>query len=176
MTDKNNNVMKNIKVEKLTFNFGSGKDQKKLEKGMILIKHITGKNPIKTITQKRIPSWGLRPGLPVGCKLTLRGKKVQDLIVRLLKAKKNQLTIKQFDNNGSVAFGIHEYIEIPEVEYEPKIGIMGFEVCITLSRPGFRIKNRKLNKAKIHKNHKISKEEAIEFMKKEFSVEVGEKK
>jgi len=62
------NPMKNIKIEKLTFNFGSGKDQSKLDKGMILIKHVTGMDPVKTITQKRIPSWGLRPGLPVGCK------------------------------------------------------------------------------------------------------------
>jgi len=166
--------MRQIQIEKITFNFGSGKDQGKLEKGMILIKHITGKDPVKTVTNKRIPSWGLRPGLPVGCKLTIRDNGVKDMIKRLLTAKKNTLTEKQFDNNGNVAFGLPEYIEIPDVEYNPKIGIMGFEVCITLKRPGFRIKSRRLMNSKIPKKHTISKEEAIDYMKKEFNIKVGE--
>lgn len=164
--------MRDIRIEKITFNFGSGKDQTKLEKGMILIKHITGKEPVKTVTHKRIPAWGLRPGLPVGCKLTLR-KDIKDLISRLLKAKKSTLSKKSFDDNGTVSFGIHEYIDIPGVEYEPKIGIMGFEVCITLMRPGFRVKNRRLKQAKLPARHKISREEAIEFMKKEFGLSIG---
>ncbi len=168
------NLMRKIVVDKLTFNFGSGKDQAKLEKGMLLIKHITGKDPVKTLTNKRIPGWGLRPGLPVGCKLTVRGGKAKEMLTRLLKAKKNQLKKSQFDNNGTVAFGIHEYIDIPGVEYEPKIGIMGLEVCVTLKRPGFRIKDRKLKKAKIHKRHRINREEAIMFMQKEYNVTTGE--
>jgi len=165
------NAMKQIRIEKLTFNFGSGKEQAKLEKGMRLIKHITGIEPVKTHTQKRIPSWGLRPGLPVGCKLTLR-KDTKPLLARLLKAVKNRLNEKNFDNNGTVSIGIPEYIEIPDVEYDPKIGIIGFEVMVTLTRPGFRVKKRRLMPAKISKGHKITREEAIDFMKKEFNVEV----
>jgi large subunit ribosomal protein L5 len=168
------NPMRRIVIDKLTFNFGSGKDQAKLEKGMKLIKHITGKDPVKTITNKRIPSWGLRPGLPVGCKLTLRGPAVVDLIQRLLAAKKNELSRQQFDDAGSVAFGIKEYIDIPGVEYNPAIGITGFEVCITLKRPGFRVRDRRLRAAKIAKNHSIRQTEAIRFMQETFKITVGE--
>jgi large subunit ribosomal protein L5 len=166
--------MRNIRIEKVTLNIGAGKDQSKLEKGMELLKDVTGIAPIKTVTSKRIPGWGLRPGLPIGCKLTLRKGNAKEILKRLLEAKDNQLDPKQFDLNGNVSFGIPEYIDIPNVKYNPEIGVMGLEVCVTLERPGFRIKRRKLQKKKISPRHAITKDEAIEFMKKEFNVIVGE--
>ncbi|MBS3098183.1 50S ribosomal protein L5 [Candidatus Woesearchaeota archaeon] len=167
------NTMREIKIEKLTLNIGAGKDQTKLEKGMLLLKNLTDITPVKTVTSKRIPNWGLRPGLPIGCKITLRKEKAKELLIKLLDAKDNKLKETQFDNEGNVAFGIHEYIDIPQVKYDPKIGIMGLEVCITLERAGFRIKRRKLMKRKIPTRHKIKKEEAIDFMKKKFNINIG---
>ena len=166
------NSMKNIRVEKVTLNIGAGKDQAKLEKGLILLNTITNATPIKTITNKRIQEWGLRPGLPIGCKLTLRKERAIKLLPRLLDAVDNRLMERQFDGNGNIAFGIHEYIEIPGVKYDPKIGIMGLEVCITLERPGYRIKRRRLLNRRIPKRHRISKQEAIEFMTKNFNTKV----
>ena len=64
---KQGNIMRNIGIEKVTLNIGAGKNPEKLDKGVKLIATITGKKPIKTITNKRIPSWGLRPALPIGC-------------------------------------------------------------------------------------------------------------
>jgi|SRR3989344_4426539 len=168
------NPMKNIRIEKLTLNIGAGKEQAKLEKGVLLLKTITGIDPVKTITNKRIPSWGVRPGLPIGCKLTLRKQSAKELIKRLLKAKENKLKESNFDNLGNVSFGIHEYIDIPGIEYDPKIGVLGLQVCITLERPGYRIKKRKLKQKKIAKSHVIKKQDALDFMKKEFNVNVGE--
>ena len=164
--------MKNIKVEKVTLNIGAGKDQAKLEKGIMLLKAITNTTPIKTITSKRIQEWGLRPGLPIGCKLTLRKATAIKILPRLLEAVENKLMERQFDQNGNIAFGIHEYIEIPGVKYDPKIGIMGLEVCVTLERPGFRIKRRKLMQRKIPLRHRISKQEAIDFMAGNFNTKV----
>jgi len=168
------NLMRGIRVEKVTLNVGAGKDQAKLEKGMLLLRNVSGINPVKTFTNKRIPSWGLRPGLPIGCKLTLRKKKADEILLKLLDAKDNKLNLRQFDKEGNIAFGIHEYIDIPGVRYDPKIGIMGLEVCVTLERPGFRIKKRRIMKRKISKKHRIKKEEVLEFMKKKFNVTVGE--
>jgi large subunit ribosomal protein L5 len=168
------NIMRDIKVEKVTLNIGAGKDQTKLEKGMKLIKNMTGIDPIKTITKKRIPNWGVRPGLPVGCKLTIRREAALKIIRRMLAARDNHLQPEQFDENGSIAFGIPEYIDIPDIKYDPEIGMMGLEVCITLERNGFRIKKRKIHKHKIPKRHSIKKEEAMEFMKNKFNVRIGE--
>ena len=164
------NKHRQIKVEKITLNIGAGKSTDKLEKGLKLLEILTGKKPVKTCTNKRRAGWGLRPGLPIGCKVTVRGAEVQDLLKQLLGAQDNKLNEKQFDNEGNIAFGIKEYIDIPGVEYNPEIGVMGLQVCITLTRPGFRIKRRRLNQNKIGRNHKITKEEAIEFMKQNFGV------
>ena len=81
------NEMKNIKIEKITLNIGAGKDQSKLEKGIKLLKMLTGIVPIKTTSTKRIPGWGLRIGLPIGCKLTLRKKAAREILKRLLESK-----------------------------------------------------------------------------------------
>ena len=167
------NLMKSIKIEKVTLNIGAGKDQARLEKGLSLLNTITNETPIKTITSKRIQEWGLRPGLPVGCKLTLRKDKAVKMLPRLLDAVENRLSERQFDDNGNLAFGIHEYIEISGVKYDPKIGILGLEVCVTLERPGYRIKRRRLLARKIPARHRISRQEAIEFMTKNFNTRVG---
>jgi large subunit ribosomal protein L5 len=167
------NAMKAIRIEKITLNIGAGKSTEKLEKGVKLIKNIAGRPPVQTITTKRIPTWGLRPGLPIGCKLTIRKAPARELLSRLLQAKENKLSIRQFDGLGNVSFGIHEYIDIPGVNYDPEIGVMGLEVCVTLQRPGFRVKKRRVHKGQVARSHLISQTDAIEFMKKEFNVVVS---
>jgi large subunit ribosomal protein L5 len=166
------NPMKQIKIEKVTMNIGAGKDQTKLDKGMKLINSIAGRNPVKTFTRKRIQEWGIRPGLPLGCKLTLRKESAAQVLKRLIESKDNSLKISNFDNEGNVSFGIHEYIDIPGVRYDPDIGIMGLQVCVTLKRNGYRIKSRSVKKSSIPKKHRINKQDAMEFMKQNFKVEV----
>ncbi|MCF7866548.1 50S ribosomal protein L5 [Candidatus Woesearchaeota archaeon] len=168
------NPMKEIRIEKVTLNIGAGKDQKVLEKGIKLIKNITGKSPIKTITNKRIQGWGLRAGLAIGTKLTLRNEEAVNIIPRLLVAKDNTLKKSSFDNNGNVSFGIPEYIDIEGAKYDTEIGMMGLQATITLKRPGFRIKNRRLNTKKIPSKHRINQEDAMNFMKEKFQTKVGD--
>ena len=168
------NVSRNIRIEKLTLNIGAGKNTALLDKGVKLLKTITGSNPVKTVTQKRIPAWGLRAGLPIGCKITLRKNPAREILAKLLQAKNFTLKETQFDDNGNVAFGIHEYIDIPSVKYDPELGIIGLEVCVTLERPGFRIKKRRNQVKKIPKRHRIKREDAIKFMKEQFNVKTGE--
>ena len=168
------NPMQEIRIEKLTLNIGAGKEQTKLDKGIKLLKKITGISPVTTYAKKRIPSWGLRPGLPIGCKITLRKKDALALLPRLLDSKGNTLSPNQFDDSGNISFGIPEYIDIMGVEYDPEIGVMGLEVCVTLEKPGYRVKRRRIKRSKINKSHKISKEEAIKFMEERFKVKFGE--
>jgi len=165
--------MKTVRIEKLTLNIGVGNDQKKLEKGLKLLKNITGISPVKTITSKRIAGWGIRPGLPIGCKLTLRKDKANQLLKRLLLAKENVLKPEQFDNNGNVSFGIHEYIDIPDVQYDPQLGVLGLEVCVTFERPGYRIKRRRVLKKRVPARHRVTKEDSMKFMIENFKVKVS---
>ena len=164
------NINRQVRVGKVTLNVGAGKDQARLEKGLLLLRHITGVTPVKTFTSKRIPNWGIRPGLPIGCKVTLRHSKALELLPRLLDAKGKKLAARQFDNDGNIAFGIPEYIDIPQVKYDPQIGVIGLEVCITLERNGFRVRSRHNRPAKMPRRHRISRDEALAFMREHFSV------
>lgn len=166
--------MRDIRIEKITLNIGAGKDQTKLGNAVNLLKDLTGEKPVKTFTNKRIQEWGLRPGLPIGCKVTLRKDKAKQMLSRLVDAKEKVLEESQFDDNGNVSFGLAEYIDIEGAKYDPKVGIMGLQVCVTLERPGFRIRRRRLMKRKIPDKHKITKEDAMNFMKKEFNVKIGD--
>ncbi|MBS3112692.1 50S ribosomal protein L5 [Candidatus Woesearchaeota archaeon] len=166
------NIMRQLRIEKITLNIGAGKDQARLEKGIKLLKMVTGIEPVKTMSKKRIPGWGLRVGLPIGCKLTLRKDKAIEILKNLLMAKENKLYDYQFDNLGNLAFGLSEYVDIPNMKYNPEIGIMGLEICVTMERPGFRVKTRRLKTKKIPQKHRISKNESIDFMKNEFNIKV----
>jgi len=166
--------MRKIRIEKITLNIGAGKDQALLNKGVKLLEQITGVPPVKTVTQKRIAAWGIRPGLPIGCKTTLRKQQAEKILARLLMTKENLLDESNFDDNGNISFGIPEYIDIPDIKYDPQIGIIGLQVCVTLERRGFRIKKRKIMKRKIPSAHKITQQDAIEFMKENFKVKIGE--
>jgi len=168
------NVMQQVKISKITLNFGSGKDQGRLEKGMTVMKRLVGRDPVKTVSYKRIPGWGVRPGLAIGCKCTLRNDPALKVLGTLIKAKDNILKLSNFDDNGNVSFGIHEYIDIPGMEYDPKIGVLGMQVSITLEKPGTRIKKRRLLKKKLPRKQYVSRQEAMAFLKEKYQVTVNE--
>ncbi len=166
------NPMRGIRVEKITLNIGAGKDEDILKRGIKLIKKLTGIEPLKTITHKRIPAWGLRPGLSIGCKLTLRGETAAVLLRRLLGARENKLGAHQFDKEGNFSFGIREYIDVPGLDYDPEIKIMGFEVAVTLGRPGFRVKRRRVQQRTIPPHHRITPTEAAAWVGETFKVTI----
>ena len=165
------NPMREIRVTQISLNIGVGKNEEKLKKALKLLKAISKSTPIKRITDKRIPGWGLRPGLSIGCKVTIR-KNTNEMLKRLLVAKENELSKKNFDNRGNFSFGIPEYIDIEGIEYDPELKIMGLEAAVTLERPGFRIKKRKIKTKKIGKKHQMSKEEAIAFVEEKFGTKI----
>ena len=168
------NKMREIYIEKVSLNIGTGSPGEAMEKSLRLLKNLTGMKPVTTRTKKRIPAWGLRPGLQIGCKVTIRKQKAEELLKRVLAAKNDRLKPQNFDNNGNFSFGIQEYLDIPEAEYDIQVGIIGLEAAITLSRPGFRIKKRRNQKRKIPSHHGISKAEAIKFIQDKYSITLEE--
>jgi large subunit ribosomal protein L5 len=158
------NKMREIRIEKVTVNVGCGGDLDKIERAKKLLEWLTGQKPIVTLSRKR-STFGIAKGKPVGVKVTLRKKKAEEFLQKVLQAKKNTLSSSQI-SNGTFSIGIAEYIELPGVKYQHEIGSLGFDVCVTLERPGFRVKRRKIKKAKINKKHNINKEDVIEFLRK----------
>ncbi len=166
------NRMKEIRVEKVTVNMGVGKTGVELDNAMEILKAVTGAKPIPIACKVKIPTWGIREGLTIGTKVTLRGEPAEKFLREAFVAKDNKIPKKSFDRLGNFGFGIKEYIDMPKVKYDPKLGIKGFDVLVTLERPGYRVKKRKLAKAKIDRKHLIGTEDAAGFVKRKFGVEV----
>ncbi len=165
------NPMRAIKVEKVTLNCGAGVEAKRLERSVKLLQMLGGGEVKITYSKHRIPAFGLRLNQEIGCKITLRKEKAVELLKRLLESVGNKLSRDQM-NPGSFAFGIKEYIEIPGVQYQREIGILGLDVCVTLARAGKRIAEKKAKKGKIGKGHKITVDETIKFMEDNFNTKI----
>ena len=166
------NIMRNIKLEKVVLNIGGVSE--KLDKGVILLEKISGKKAVRVKATKRIPTWQVRPGLEVGTKVTLRGTDALEIIKKLLPAIDNTIKEKQIQDNF-FSFGIHEYIEIPGVEYIREVGIMGFEVTVVFSRAGKSVESRKVKRGKARRI-KVSKEDIIEYLTTKFNTQILRKK
>lgn len=164
--------MRQIKIERIVLNIGGTED--KLEKGHLLLGKVSGKKPLKVKATKRIPTWGVRPGLEVGTKVTLRGEEAKEMLKRLLPAIDNTLKEKQVQDNF-LSFGIREYIDIPDVEYIREVGIMGFEVTVVFSRPGKMVDRKKIKGGKTRRLT-VKSEEIQKFMEDKFGTEILRKR
>ena len=173
MENKNINPMKEVEMEKLVLNCGGTDD--KLEKSVKLLKMITVDRKVyQTKSTKRIPAFGISPGKRSGCKVTIRDKKkIIDLLKRLFAALDNEIKKKQITENH-VSFGIKEYIEVPGLEYDREIGILGFEASLVFKRKGKRVKMRKIKRGKYPKRQSVTKQEITDFLIKNFRVGVVE--
>jgi len=165
------NPMKEIRLEKVTLNMGVGEPGPGLEKAKTMLEKISEGKAVVTRTHKRTTFGGAKKR-PIGVKVTLRGKRAVELVERLLQAVENRLKTTSFDTQGNFSFGIDEYINIPGIKYDPEIGMLGMDVCVTLARPGYRIKERKLRPKKIGRSHRITPEEAREWAQKTFKVTI----
>jgi large subunit ribosomal protein L5 len=164
------NPMRNIRIEKITVNIGCGDSGEKLDKAKTLLEELTNKKIVITRTKRRT-TFGMAKNRPIGCKVTIRGKDAKEFLKRALEAVDKKLPRNVFDSSGNFSFGIKEHIDIPDVRYDPSIGIFGMDVSITLERPGFRVKRKKIS-SKVGKKHLIKPEEAIEWVTKNFEVQI----
>lgn len=168
--NKTNNPMKEIALEKIVVHMCTGETGPKLDKAKVILDLLTHKKPVETVSKTKLPKWGLRPGLPIGVKVTLRGKEADEFLRKALDAKTYALNKKCIDETGNFAFGIPEYIDIKGMKYDPKIGILGFDVVVSMKRKGFRIKYRHLKRKTMNKGLKITKEETENFLTKNYNV------
>jgi large subunit ribosomal protein L5 len=166
---KNENKMREIRVAKVTLNIGTGRPGESVERAKAVLHMLTGRKPVSTRTVRRT-TFGVAKGREIGCKVTLRKAEAIEFLRRAFEAVDNRIKATVF-NDGNFSFGIVEYLDIPGANYDPKIGIFGLDVCVTLERPGYRIKRRKI-KSKIGKRHLIKREEAIQFIKSKFGVDI----
>lgn len=172
MAQKMESPMKKITVAKVVLNMGVGKSGEPIERAKRALQQISGQQPNPRAAKATQRDWGVHKGEPIGVAVTIRKAPALELIKRLVTAKGNQLKSSSFDEFGNVSFGIREHIDIPGVKYDPDVGIVGLNITVSLTRPGFNIRVRSKHKASIGENHRITSEHAKEFMAREFGVQV----
>ncbi|MEM2108945.1 MAG: 50S ribosomal protein L5 [Candidatus Odinarchaeota archaeon] len=170
LNDWDTNPMRMPRISSVTVNIGVGVSGEKLNKALTVLETITGQKPVATLAKKNIRDFSIKAGERIGAKVTLRGSKAEGFLKKALEVVEFRIPASQFDQYGNVSFGIKEHIELSGAEYDPEIGIFGMDVCIALERPGYRIKRRRNYRRKVPLSHRVSRDEAILFMKKKFGV------
>jgi large subunit ribosomal protein L5 len=166
--------MRRVAIEKVVVNIGVGEAGERLQKAEKVLEMITHAKPIRTLSTTTNKDLGIRKKMPIGCKVTLRKESASNFLKQAFWVKDNKIAFYSFDRFGNFSFGIPDYTELEGMRYDPDIGIFGMDVSVTLTRPGLRISKRKKMKKKIPIKHKVTEEEAKEFIKKAFNIEVVE--
>lgn len=165
-----------IRIDKVTLNCGVGQPGQELENAKTLLERISGSKAVLTQAKNRNPTFKIRKGDNIGAKVTLRGKPAEELLKKALEVPDHAIPAKSFDDVGNVAFGVREYIDFPGIKYDPKIGMMGFDVCITLTKKGVRVQRRKIAPARLPRKQRVSRKEAQDFLAQKFGVKITAEK
>ncbi|UCE28792.1 MAG: 50S ribosomal protein L5 [Candidatus Bathyarchaeota archaeon] len=160
------------KIEKVAVNISVGKSGEPLEKASKVLEQLTEQTPCKRKAKKTIRDFGIRKGEPIACLVSLRKEKARNFLKKAFQTVDNKLSKSSFDRHGNFSFGIKEHIEIPGTRYVPELGIHGMDVSVTVGRLGYRVKRRRRARSKVRRNHLLTLEEAILFIKDEFGVDV----
>ena len=130
------------KITKVTINMGVGEvltDKKILENAAEDLALISGQKPLITKVRKSVANFKIREGMPIGCKVTLRGDRMFEFLQRLLgiaiprERDFRGLDISSFDGQGNYSLGVKEHIIFPEIDYDKVDKIRGMDISITTS-------------------------------------------
>lgn len=134
------NIMQVPKVTKLTLNMGVGEaktNAKLLDDAVAEMALISGQHPVVTKARKSIAGFKLREGMSIGCKVTLRGDRMYEMIDRLVSVALPRIrdfrgiAPDQFDGRGNFSMGIREQTIFPEIDYDSVNELRGMNVTIT---------------------------------------------
>lgn len=127
------------KIEKIVINMGVGeaKDNAKvLENAMSDMEMITGQKPIVTKAKKSVAAFKLREGMPIGCKVTLRGERMYDFLDKLVSVSLPRVrdfrgvSKKSFDGRGNYTLGVKEQLIFPEIDFDKVNKVRGMDIVV----------------------------------------------
>jgi len=168
------NVMREPRIEKVVVNIGVGEAGERLVKAQKVIEMVTGQASVQTISKTINRDLGIRKGMPLGCKVTLRGESAESFLKKALNIREYRIPVYSFDKEGNMSFGISDYTDFEGMKYDPEIGIFGMDVNVVLRRGGNRITQRAVMKRRTPKKHRMQRDESVAFMTEKFGVEVVE--
>ena len=133
------NVMQVPKLEKIVINMAVGDavgNAKILDSAIADLTTITGQKPVITRARKSLAAWKLRKGMPIGCKVTLRGQRMFDFLDKFMNVALPRVrdfrgvSRNSFDGRGNYAIGVKEQLIFPEIEYDKIDKIRGMDIIV----------------------------------------------
>lgn len=133
------NIMQVPKLEKIVINMGVGEakeNSKILDSAIADLERITGQKAVTTKAKNSVANFKLREGMPIGCKVTLRGEKMYEFLDRLVNLALPRVrdfrgvNPNAFDGRGNYALGIKEQLIFPEIEYDKVDKVRGMDIII----------------------------------------------
>ena len=130
------------RIRKITLNMGVGEttaDKKILDNAVSDMTKIAGQKPVVTKAKKSIATFKIRKDYPVGCMVTLRGKRMYEFLDRLVNVAIPRIrdfrgiSSRAFDGRGNYSLGLKEQIIFPEIEYDKIDALRGMDIAITTS-------------------------------------------
>jgi len=167
-------AMRDVRIGKVVVNIGVGEGGDKLSKAEKVLQMVARQKPVQTLARRAVRDWAVRENSPIGAKVTLRGDTAQDFLRRALEVRSRRLPNYVFDAFGNFSFGIADYTDFEGMKYDPEIGVFGMDVSVSLVRPGFRVKDRRVARSRLPRKHRVSRAEAMEYARQTFQVEVFE--
>lgn len=172
MKEMASNPMQKIALDKVVINMSVGESGEKLVKAEKLLNSIAGQKPIKRRAKLTIQPFGIKKNEAIACKVTLRRDRAREFLKRCFNIQ-NRLFKSQFDTYGNFSFGVAEHTDFG-IRYDPNVGIYGMDISVSLKRPGYRIKERKLQKKKLPQKQRINRADVFSFLGDEYGVELVE--
>ena len=142
------NIMQVPKLEKIVVNMGVGEakeNSKILDSAIADLEKITGQKAVTTKAKNSVANFKIREGMPIGCKVTLRGEKMYEFLDRLVNLALPRVrdfrgvNPNAFDGRGNYALGIKEQLIFPEIEYDKVDKVRGMDIiCLLYTSPSPR--------------------------------------
>ena len=132
------NVMQVPKLDKIVINMGVGEakdNAKTLDAAVKDMEIIAGQKAVITRAKKSVANFKIREGMPIGCKVTLRGEKMYEFADRLINLALPRVrdfrgvSADSFDGRGNYALGIKEQLIFPEIDYDKIDAVRGMDIC-----------------------------------------------
>ena len=168
--------MRRVYIGKVVVNMAVGESGERLAKAAKVLEELTGQKPSFRKAKRTIKEFGIKRGENIACMATLRGERAYEFLKKALEAVNFEIPESSIDEYGNFAFGVREHIYLPGVKYDPSIGIFGFDVIVALERPGFRVMRRRRRRSKVPRHHRVTREEAVEFIEKVLGAKVVKKR
>ena len=133
------NVMDIPKLEKIVINIGVGEateNTKTVDAAASDLEAITGQKPMICKAHKSLAAWKIREGMPLGCKVTLRGERMYEFLDRLINIalphvrEFSGISSTSFDGRGNYAFGVKEQLIFPEIDFEKIDRVRGMDIIV----------------------------------------------